>query len=90
MQNPLAPGPHLSSKVIEAAYYGVLSRRWGVRSGVYLPSLRIFGGFWEILIVTIGEILLSYRGGGQECCQTPFKAQAASTQVVSGPKWHLC
>lgn len=34
MQNMLALGPYLSSKVIEAAYYGAFSRRWGVGGGV--------------------------------------------------------
>lgn len=73
MQNPLAPGPHLNSKVIEAAYYRALSRRWDVQSGVYFPSLRIFGDVWEIVAVTIREILLSYRGGARNAAKHPSK-----------------
>ena len=73
----------MSIKVLEAACYTALSRRWGGWSEVYLPSLRIFDVVWEVLVIIL---LLSYSGRGQECCYTSYKApDSVHTQHYLAP-----
>lgn len=67
-----SPDHTSSCKALEAACCRALIRRWGRRSGVDLPSLRIFGNVWGAFDCYTTGMLLSYSGRDQGAS---YKAQ---------------